>query len=204
MRDLRLALRQLRKAPGFSVTIILTFALGIGATASIFSLVEGVLLMPLAFRDPQQLVLVGDRLGDGLQLGVAAPEVASYARSARAFSSMGAYSATSWELSGGSLSQSVNGARLTAGIFPTLGVAPLLGRVFTQQEDDARVPVAVISYPLWLNRYHRDPHVVGAVITLDRKSYNIVGVMPRSFEFPLVPGRVGQAQVWVPMSFTAD
>ncbi len=204
MRDFRLALRQLRKAPGFSVTIILTFALGIGATTAIFSLIEGVLLMPLAFRDPQQLVLLGDRLGDGLLLGVAAPEVATYTRSARAFSSMGAYSATSWELSGGPISQSVNGARLTAGVFPTLGVAPVLGRIFTQQEDDAHAPVAVISYALWLTRYHRDPHVVGAVITLDRKSYNIVGVMPRSFEFPLAPGRVGQAQLWVPMSFTAD
>jgi predicted permease len=204
MRDFRLALRQLRKAPGFSVTIILTFALGIGATTAIFSLIEGVLLRPLAFRDPQQLVLLGDRLGDSQLLGVAAPEVATYTRSTRAFSSMGAYGTTSWELSGGPVSQSVNGARLTAGVFPTLGVAPLLGRVFTQQEDDSHAPVAVISYALWLTRYHRDPHVVGTVITLNRRNYSIVGVMPRSFEFPLVPGRVGQAQLWLPMSFTAD
>jgi len=204
MSGFRLAFRKLRNAPGFSATIIVTFALGIGATTAVFSLVEGVLLRPLAFHSPQQLVLLGDRLGDGLQLGVAAPEVATYIRSARAFSSIGAYSATSWELSGGPLSQSVNGARLTAGVFSTLGVAPVLGRVFTQQEDDAHVPVAVISYALWLNRFHRDPHVLGAAIALDRKNYSIVGVMPRSFEFPLVPGRIGQAQLWVPMSFSAD
>ena len=204
MRDLRLALRQLEKAPGFSITIVLILALGIGATTAIFSLVEGVLLRPLPFRDPQRLVLLGDRLGDGLQLGVTAPEVATYAHSARAFSSMGAYITASWELSGGLLSQSVNGARLTAGVFPTLGIAPVVGRVFTQQEDDAHAPVAVISYSLWLNRFHRDTHVAGTIITLDRRNFTIVGVMPRSFEFPLLPGRIGQAQLWVPMSFTAD
>lgn len=204
MRELHIALRQLRKARAFSATIILILALGIGATTAIFSLIEGVLLMPLAFRDPERLVLLGDRLGDGLQLGVTAPEVGSYIHSVKTLSSLGAYSVTSWELSGGQLSQSVNGARLTAGVFPTLGVAPILGRVFTQAEDESHAPVAVISYALWLNRYHRDPHVVGDVIALDRKSYTIVGVMPRSFEFPLVPGRIGQAQLWIPMSFTAD
>jgi predicted permease len=204
MRDLRLALRQLWKAPGFSLTVVLTLALGIGATTAIFSLVEGVLLRSLPLRDPQQLVLLGDRLGDGLQLGVTAVEVGTYEHAALAFSSMGAYIATSWELSGGPLSESVNGARLTASVLPTLGIAPIVGRVFTQQEDEAHAPVAVISYALWLNRFHRDPHVAGATITLDRRNYTIVGVMPRSFEFPLLPGRVGQAQLWVPMSFTAD
>jgi len=138
MRDLRLALRQLWKARGFSLIIVLTLTLGIGATTAIFSLIEGVLLRPLPFHDPQRLVILGDHLGDGLQLGVTAPEVATYQHSARAFSSMGGYTTTSWELSGGPLSQSVNGARLTASVFPTLGVAPIIGRVFTQQEDDAR------------------------------------------------------------------
>ena len=204
MRDFRLALRQLLKAPTFSLAIVLTLALGIGATTAIFSLVEGVLLRPLPFRDPERLVLLGDRLGDGPQLGVTASEVATYEHVAQAFSSIGAYDNTSWELSGGPLSESVDGARLTASVFHTLDVTPAVGRVFTQQEDEAHAPVAVISYALWLNRFHRDPQILGATITLDRRNYTIVGIMPRSFEFPLLPGRVGQAQLWVPMSFSAD
>jgi putative ABC transport system permease protein len=203
-QDLRFAFRRLRQSPGFSLTIVLTLALGIGATTAIFSLVEGVLLRPLPFRDPQRLVLLGDRLGDGLQLGVTAREVSTYAHAAQAFSSIGAFVTNSWELSGGPVPELVTGARLGASLFPTLGVAPVVGRVFTQQEDDAHAPVAVISYALWLNRFHLDPHIAGAVITLDRRNYTIVGVMPRSFEFPLLPGRIGQAELWVPMSFTAD
>jgi putative ABC transport system permease protein len=148
VRDLRLPFRQLRKAPSFSVTIVLTLALGIGATTAIFSLVEGVLLRPLPFRDPLRLVLLGDRLGDGPQLSVTSAEVTTYEHAARAFSSMGAYITTSWELSGGPLSESVSGARITAGVFPTLGIAPIVGRIFTQHEDDAHAPVAVISYAL--------------------------------------------------------
>src|SRR5262249_30171795 len=86
--------------------------------------------------------------------------------------------------------------------FPTLGVNPLMGRVFTQQEDDAHQPVAVISYSLWLTRFARDPEIVGRSIDLNRKTYSIIGVMPRDFEFPLQPGRLQQVQIWVPMSLT--
>jgi putative ABC transport system permease protein len=80
----------------------------------------------------------------------------------------------------------------------------MLGRVFTNQDEDAHQPLAVISYPLWLDRFHRDPQVVGAQIVLDRKAYTIIGVMPRGFEFPLQPGRLDQPQLWVPMSLTAE
>jgi putative ABC transport system permease protein len=204
MIGLRPTLRLFQKAPGFSLTIVLTLALGIGATTAIFSLVEGVLLRPLPFHDPQRLVILGDRLGDEFQPGVRPSEVATWEHATRAFSSMGAYVSTSWELSGGPISESVDGARLTAGVFPTLGVAPIVGRVFTRQEDEGRIPVAVLSYALWVKRFHRSAHVTGDTITLGRRNYTIIGVMPRSFEFPLLPGRVGQAQLWVPMSFTAD
>ena len=204
VQDLRFALRQLYKTPGFTLTVIATLALGIGATTAIFSLVEGVLLRPLPFKDADRLVLLGDHLGSAKSIGVTAREIGTYGDAARTFSAMGGYAGSTFELSGSATPEVVQAAKLTAGVFPTLGVAPALGRVFTAQEEDDHEPVAVISYSLWLNRYHRDPQVVGSAIVLDRKSYTIIGVMPRGFEFPLQPGRLDQVQLWVPMSLTPD
>ncbi|HEY1498161.1 MAG TPA: ABC transporter permease [Acidobacteriaceae bacterium] len=202
--DLRMTVRQMRKAPGFNLTAILTLALGMGATIAIFSLVEGILLRPLPFSDPDRLVLVGDHLGGNPGVSVTAREVATYASATKAFSSMGAFTTTGYELSGGAVPELITGARLGAGVFPTLGVAPMLGRVFTQQEDDGHQPLAVISYALWVNRYHGDPGVVGKTMVLDRRTYSIIGVMPRDFEFPMQAGRLNQAEVWVPLSMTAE
>jgi putative ABC transport system permease protein len=202
--NLRLAFRQLRKTPGFTATVILTLALGIGATTAIFSLVEGILLRPLPFSDPDRLVLLGDHLAGGLSTPVTAREIGVYSKAASAFSSLGGYVDTSYELSGGAAPEEIHAARFTASVFPTLDVSPILGRIFTKEEEDARQTVAVISYALWMNRYQRDPRVLGASIMLDRKAYSIIGVMPRSFEFPLVDGHLDQAQLWVPMSLSPD
>ena len=204
LQDLRFAFRQLWKAPGFALIVVLTLALGVGATTAIFSLVEGILLRPLPFSDPDRLVLLGDHIGGGPNTPVTAREIGTYSDETSAFSSMGGYIGATYELSGGTTPESVRAARFSAGIFPTLGVNPIVGRTFTQQEETAHQPLAVISYPLWLNRYHRDPHVLGTSIVLDRKTYSIVGVMPRGFEFPLQPGHLEQAQLWVPMSLTPD
>jgi len=203
-QDLRFAFRQLRKAPGFTVTVVLTFALGIGATTAIFSLVEGILLRPLPFPDSARLVRLGDRLSQGLGTSVTAREIAIYATENSAFASLGGYMTTSYELSGGVVPEEMTAGRSTTGVFTTLAVQPLLGRVFTQQEEDSKQPVAVISYPLWLERYHRDSAVLGQPIVLDRRTYSIIGVMPRDFEFPLQPGRLDQTQVWVPLSLTPE
>jgi predicted permease len=203
-QDLRFAFRQLRKAPGVSLTVVLTLALGIGATTAMFSLVEGILLRPLPFKDPDRLVLVGDHLGNRPNISVTAPEIETYSKATNAFSSLGGYLFADYEVSGNATPEQVHGVRFTARVFSTLDVGPILGRVFTSQEDDAHEPVAVISYALWMNRYQRDPHVLGSSIVLDRKAYSIIGVMPRSFEFPLVDGHLDQAQIWVPMSLTPE
>jgi putative ABC transport system permease protein len=203
-QNIRFAFRQLRKAPGFSLTVVLTLALGIGAVTAIFSLVEGVLLRPLPFSDPDRLVQLGDRIGARLNDPVTAREIDTYARSTNAFSSMGAYAGSSYELSGGATPEKVSAARLNAGVFNTLRVEPLVGRVFTAQDEDAHQPIAVLSYALWMNRFHRDQGVVGRTIELDRRSYTIIGVMPRNFEFPLQPGHLDQAQLWVPLSLTTE
>lgn len=203
-QDLRFAYRQLRKTPGFTLTIVLTLALGIGATTAIFSIVEGVLLRPLPFRHADRLVILGDHLGDSTYTSVSAREIRIYASASEAFSDTGGYIATSYELSGGATPEHVNAARLTAGVFSTLGVSPLLGRTFTRQEDENHEPVAVISYGLWISRYHRDPQVLGRSVVLDRRAYFIIGVMPREFDFPPVDGYLNRAQLWVPLSLTAD
>ena len=206
--DFRFAFRQLSKTPGFALTVVLTLALGIGATTAIFSLVEGILLRPLPFSNPERLVLLGDHLGDGPSTPVTAREIGIYPNATSAFSSMGGYIATSFELSGsataGATPEEVRAARFNAGVFPTLGVRPILGRVFTQEEEDTHQPLAVIGYALWLNRYQRDARVLGSTIDLDRRPYTIIGVMPRSFEFPLEDGQLDQVQLWVPMSLTPD
>lgn len=205
MHDLRYALRQLRNAPGFAVTAILTLALGIGATTAIFSIVEGVLLRPLPFADASHLVAFGDKL-DGLDIGepsVPAPEIVTYMHETSSFSGLGGYRNSTYELSGTGEPAQINATRMTASVFPTLGVSPALGRVFTQQEDQGRNQVAVLSYQTWQSRFHGDPHVLGETIELDRKPYEIIGVMPRNFEFPLTPGHLSRTEMWVPISLSA-
>ena len=204
IQEVRVAFRQVRKVPGFALTVVLTLALGIGATTAIFSLVQGILLRPLPFSQPDRLVLLGDRLNTGAGTPVTAREIATYSTANSAFSSMGGYDNATYELSGGTTPEQINAARLGTSVFTTLGVQPVLGRVFTQQEEDSHQPLAVISYALWLNRYHSDPEVVGRSIVLDRKPYIIIGVMPRDFEFPLQNGRLDQAQLWVPLSLTVE
>ena len=203
-RDFRLAFRQLRKARGFSLTVVFTLALGIGTATAIFSLVEGVLLRPLPFSKPDRLVLLGDHIAGGQNTPVTARQIGEYDKATNAFSSMGGYIMLRYEVSGSTTPEEIRAARFTAGVFPTLGVQPILGRVFTKEEDEGHQPLAVISYALWLNRFHRDEHVVGSSIVLDRKVYTIIGVMPRDFEFPINPGRLDQAQLWVPTSFTPE
>lgn len=200
--SVRFAIRKLLKAPGFSLTVVLTLALGIGATTAIFSIIEGVLLRPLPFHDAWSLVELGDHIGNGPGIAVTPREIDTYASATTAFASVGGYILSSYELSGNANPEEVSAARLTAGVFPTLGVAPELGRLFTREEEDRRQPLAVLSDGMWLERFHRDPSVLGKAIELDRKTFTIIGVMPRSFAFPVRAGTLDQVQLWVPMSLT--
>jgi putative ABC transport system permease protein len=206
-RELRISIRHLLKSPGFTATAILMLTLGIGATTAIFSIVEGVLLRPLPFPHPENLVQVTDILegadvGGNGEAGVTAPDILAYTRDMRTFESLGGYAQNTYELSGIGDPAQIIGARLSGGVFPALEVAPLMGRFFTQQEDNQKDQVAVLSYSLWQNRLHGDPHVLGTKILLDRKPYEVIGVMPRNFEFPLVPGHLTNSELWVPISLT--
>jgi predicted permease len=207
--DLKFALRQLRNSLGFAVTAILMLAFAIGATTAIFSIVEGVLLRPLLFPDSKRLMVLSDHiegvnLGGGDEVGVTVQDIISYTRDTNSFASSGGYQFSGYELSGTGDPAQVSASRLTAGVFSALGVAPALGRVFSADEDEHHQQVAVLSYTTWRNRFHEDPRVLGTKILLDRKPYIVIGVMPRGFEFPLVPGQLNHSELWVPMSFGPD
>src|ERR1700691_664612 len=205
--DLKFAFRQLRKSPGFTITAVLMLAFGIGATTAIFSIVEGALLRPLPFPNPDRLIEVSDRLqgvdvGGYGGVGVTVPDIRAYTRDTHSFAALGGYQFAGYELSGAGEPAQVSASRLTAGVFSALGVAPQLGRVFTTEEVEHSQQVAVLSYATWQDRFHGDKQILGTKILLDRKPYLIIGVMPRNFEFPLVAGQLNRMELWVPMSFT--
>ena len=208
-RDLKIAVRHLLKSPGFTATAVLMLALAIGATTTIFSIVEGVLLRPLPFPQAKQLMVLSDIIqgadipGNG-EAGVTAPDIRNYTRDTHSFTSLGGYQSTGYELSGAGDPANISAARMSGGVFPALAVQPLLGRVFTQQEDDLHQLVTVLSYTTWQTRFHADPNILGTKVLLDRKPYVVIGVMPRNFEFPLNPGHLNRNELWVPMSFEAQ
>ncbi len=206
-RELKIAVRYLMKSPGFALTAVLMLALGIGATTAIFSIVEGVLLRPLPFPQPDKLVQISDVLvganipGTGSDgIGVTVPDIVNYTRDTHTFSSLGGYGQMGFELSGIGNPAMINAARMSAGVFPALGVQPLMGRFFTPQEDEQHQQVTLLSYATWEKRFQGDPDILGKKILLDRKPYVVIGVMPRNFEFPLVPGHLNQSELWVPFS----
>lgn len=205
--DIRIAVRHLMKSRGFTTTAVLMLAIGIGATTAVFSIVQAVLLRPLPFPQSQRLfsladILQGADVGANGEAGVTAPDIRAYTRDTQSFESLGGYQPTAYELSSVGEPAQINATRMTAGVFSALGVAPLSGRFFTQQEDEQNQLVAVVSYSLWQNRLHGDSHVLGTKILLDRKPYIVIAVMPRNFEFPLAPGHLNSSELWVPMSFT--
>jgi putative ABC transport system permease protein len=207
--DLRFVFRQLRKSPGFTAAAVLMLAFGIGATTAIFSIVEGVLLRPLPFPDPDRLMVLADRLegtdfGGTSEAGVTVPDIRTYTRDTKSFDGLGGYIFSRYELSGSGEAAQVNAARLTAGVFTALAVQPMLGRVFTVDEDEHSQQVAVLSYATWKSRFNANPQILGTKILLDRKPYIVIGVMSRNFEFPLLAGQLNRREIWVPMSFTPD
>lgn len=208
--DLKFVFRQLRKSPGFAITAVLMLAFGIGATVAIFFIVESVLLRPLPFTHPEQLVVITDHLqgsdsgGENDESGVTGQEVLAYGRDTQSFESVGAYDVRTSELSDIGSPARIQIARVSADLLPTLGIAPLLGRTFTKEEVAQAQPLAVLSYATWQARFQGNPQVLGMKIRLNRKPFTVIGVMPREFEFPLTPGQLNRTEVWVPLKLTDD
>ena len=201
--NLRYAIRQLRNSPGFALTALLTLTVGIGGTVAVFSVVEAVLLRPLPFEHPDQLVSLHERSDqDKHELRVTAPDLLIFQRDSHAFSGLAGFISSAYELTGAGDPFEARAERVSASLFSVLGAEPSLGRPFSQQEDDSGAPVAVISSALWRERFQADRNILGRTVYLDRRPYTIIGVMPRNFEFPLDSGRLSHRDLWIPMSLT--
>ena len=205
LRDVGFALRALRRSPGFTLAAVLTLVVGIGGVTAVFSVVDAVLLRPLPFTDPGRLVRIHEGIkGMFTPSNLPAPDVMLITRENRAFSAVAGFTPAQYELNGAGSPFDARAERVTASLFPLLGVRPVLGRTFTEDEDETSKPVVVISFALWHERFHANPAVLGQIIDLNRRPYSVIGVMPRNFEFPLEAGRLSHQDLWVPMSFTPD
>jgi len=193
-QDLRYCVRSLAKSPGFAVLAILALGLGIGANTAIFSVVNGVLLRPLAYGDPGRLVVI---LHEG-QWPVSPDDYLDWRRQSRSFQQMGAAQVWSAALTGRDNAEELPGMQVSPNMFSILGVPPLRGRTFEAGDDQpARGHVAVLSYQLWQRRFGADPKIVGREIKLNGESYTVNGVMPESFHF--APFWATNVDVWVPL-----
>jgi predicted permease len=203
-QDLVYTARSLARRPAFYCTVMMIFALGIGANTVIFSLVNGVLLRPLPYAEPDRLVTPWQTHPHWLEspnpslraawnrLGIAYPVYEDWLEMNTVFEALGLYCTASYTLTGGDRPEVIQAVRASHGVFDALGVAPLLGRTFTVQEDVVGGPrLAILSYSLWQSRFGADPDIVGRTMSMDEQSFTIVGVMPRGFCFP------NDSELWV-------
>jgi len=209
LQDIRFGLRMLAKSPGFTLVAIFTLALGIGANSAVFSIVDTVLLRPLPYNHPEQLYLVSEslpHLGGDEEVGISAAEYFDYRDRNRSFSEVGAYETQGFNLTGEGAALRIQAAALSASAFPLLGVQPILGQVFTAEDDRFGAgSVAVLSHSLWERHFGGDPHILGKSVKLDEKLYTVVAVMPASFQFPSDGApRSERPDVWVPEAFSPD
>ena len=200
-RDAAYGLRQVRRNPSFSAIAIATLALGTGGMTAMFSAFDAVLVRPLPYADADRLVMIWDDMTGERRSGHApAPaEWLEWRRHQTVFTDVAATQPADATLSGDGEAEQVAARKATASLWSVLGVKPLIGRGFTEEEDEKGVPVAVISYGLWQRRYGGSPDVLGRKITVNDGPYEVIGVMPREFYF--MPAR--DIDVWMPASFPA-
>src|SRR5205809_3846338 len=214
LKDIRFALRQLLKQPAFTAIAVVTIALAIGATTAVLSLVNGLLVRPLPYREPQQLILLLQHFkSQNLErIPVSPPEFKDYETRGRSFEKLGAFGYTDFNLAGEDRPERIAGATVTAGVLPLLGVSPIEGRFFQPEECTlGRDDVVIISARLWQRRFNSDPRIIGTKVLLNGKNFTVMGVMPAGFDFPLQLFNLGsggqfggRAEIWKPLAFTDD
>lgn len=216
-QDLRFAVRSLRRAPGFAVSAIATLGLGVGATLAVFSVVNGVLLRPLPYDDPARIHMIwitqAGPDGNVSDLPLTSGFYSDIERESRGVQSMAAFRAWSYSLSeaGASEAESLEGARVSPGLFDVLGIHPALGQSFTKADAVPGGPnVALISHDLWRRRFAGDVGIVGRRVMLNGVAFTVTGVMPPGFAFPRgaeLPAPFGfglRTQVWTPLVFDSS
>ncbi|HTE50202.1 MAG TPA: ABC transporter permease [Kofleriaceae bacterium] len=198
VRDVRHGLRVLRRSPGFAAIAILTLGLGIGVNTALFSVVKGVLLDRLPYRDPDQLVTIHERLPGFERGSMTMRNFADWQAMSSSFAAMGITRQTGFRLEGVDGGEQVSAQQMSAGYFSVLGVEPALGRGFTRQDDaPGAEPVALISARLWASRFASSPSAVGKTLSLDSRDYTIVGVLPAGFDLRVSSFRT--SDVYVPL-----
>src|SRR5262245_12423522 len=203
-QDLRYGLRMLLKNPGFTMIAVFTLALGIGVNTAIFSIVNAVVLRPLAFKEPDRIVHLWERelkLG-GDRYPLSPPNFIDYRDQSRVFEQIGAYRPQNFNFTGVAEPERLDGVRASAGVFAALGVNPLLGRVYRPEEEQPGLNrVVILSQRFWQSRFGSDRAIIGKSLTLNGEPYTVVGVMPAGFKFPSDSDPVA---LWVPMTFNAS
>ena len=184
-QDLRYAVRAYAKAPSFTIVVLTTLALGIGASTAIFSMVNGILLQPLPLPDPDRLVYANEKNPKGDFISVSWPNYLDWRARARSFDALALSRDEALTLTTGDRAQRLRARRVTANVFAVLRMAPALGRAFTEDDDKPNAPpVAIVTDAFWRGELNADPDVLGRTLRLDGAQHTIVGVMPRGFEFP--------------------
>ena len=204
--DLRQAVRQVRNRPGFSVVVILTLALGIGTNSAIFSVVRAVLLRPLPYKDPGQLAMIyADNPARELHEGrTSLLNIADWKNQNRTFEDIALFTAQTFLLGTDGAPERMRSARISASFWSVLGVSPILGRVFTAEEETRGERLAVLSYSLWQRQFAGLRGAIGANLVMDGRDYRVIGVMPPAFQFPFPDTRVWEPVTAHPYWATRD
>jgi putative ABC transport system permease protein len=194
LQDIRYGARMLLKNPGITFVVILALALGIGANTAIFSVVDTVLLRPLPYPEADRLVFLNETSKAMEEISVSYPNFSDWRNQNQVFEKLGVYNRASYNLTGSGEAERIVTGQVSADLLAALRANPLLGRLFTNDEDKpGGTPVVILSYPLWQRRFGGQPAILNQQLTLNSKSYTVIGIMPESFQFP------SRAEMWVPV-----
>src|SRR5438067_11117770 len=202
--DVHYGFRMLTKNPAFTAIAVLALALGIGANSAIFSVVNAILLRPLPYNNPDQLVMVWENATHlGFPKDTPSPaNFLDWRQQTTVFEGMAAFTERSFNLTGVGEPERLDGRRVSSNLFDLLGVRPIIGRTFVPQEDQPGTKAVLLNESLWKRRFGGDPGVIGRVLILNNEAYTLAGVLPHSVRLPAFAN--WRDQVWVPIAFPAE